>query len=81
MSAHVLQRDITIAKQGPDCKGNRARKKEIFRSWANEKNRELEEKLIIDGQIDFLSAGNCGQGFESRWIHRYDQLPNAAIHE
>ena len=81
MSTHALQRDITIANQGPDCKGNWPRKKRIFRSSANGKNRELEEKLIIDGQIDFLSAGNCGQGFESRWIHRYDQLPNAAVHE
>ena len=44
MSAHALQRDITIANQGPDCKGNRARKKRIFRSSANEKNVVLEEK-------------------------------------
>ena len=53
MSAHVLQRDITIAKQGPDCKGNRARKKEIFRSSPNGKNVAVEEKLMICSLRDF----------------------------
>ena len=53
MSAHALQRDITIAKGGPDCKGNWAGKKRISRSSTNEKNVEVEEKLIICSLRDF----------------------------
>jgi hypothetical protein len=44
----------------------------IFRRSANGQNSEVEEKLIINGKIDFLAAGNGGQGFKSLWVHCHD---------